>query len=182
MTTSDFISSRPAGARRIVRIGGVPKQQLRSRLQKAGIRFNEAAESLFRDDRFVTTPDDALLETVEASAGDLGLRDGATFAAIVDRAASIGLTMCPLELGPYLRLQFTDQAEGFVGKPLTSHCAPPGSITVASAPLADDDETPKGFYLRRIDSVLWLRGYRASPDHLYSANDVFVFCHSNITT
>ncbi len=181
MPTFDINPSRLGGARRIVRIGGVPKQALRSRLQQAGVRFNESAERLFADDRFVTSSDDALLEVCEVSAGELGLCDGATFTAIVERAASNGLAMCPLELGPHLRLQLTDQPEGFIDKSPTTHCAPPGSLTVASAPLVDDDETLKGFYVRRIDGVLWLRGFRASPDHVYSADDVFVFCHSNET-
>lgn len=174
MTASDSISQ--GGARRVVRVGGVPKQELLSRLQKAGVQFNEAAESLFGDNRFVTSPDETLLEIVEVSVGELGLRDGADFEAIVERAAGNRLVLGPLELGPHLRLQFTDQPEGSKGKPSTSHRAPPGSITIASAPLADDDETPKGFYLRRIEGVLWLRGFRASSDHVYSADDVFVFC------
>jgi len=46
---------------------------------------------------------------------------------------------------------------------------------VASAPLAQDDETPKGFYLRRIEGVLWLRGYRSWPGHIWSPQDMFVF-------
>lgn len=181
VATPDPILSQLGGARRTVRIGGVQKQELRARLRRAGIRLNEAAESLFEDDRFVTSPRTTLLETVEVSAGGLSLGNGATFAEIVKRAASNKLAMCPLELGPHLRLQLTDQPEGSVGKPRTSHCAPPGSITVASAPLTDHDEIPKGFYLRRIEDVLWLRGYFASADHVYRANDVFVFCHSSET-
>jgi hypothetical protein len=83
--------------------------------------------------------------------------------------------LCPLELGPHLRLQFTDQPEGSLGQPVSQNCAPPGSLTVASAPLAQDDETPKGFYLRRIEGVLWLRGYRSWPGHIWSPQDMFVF-------
>ncbi len=50
----------------------------------------------------------------------------------------------PAELSPHLRLQLTDQPEELVGKLLTSHCAPPGSLIVASASLTDDYETLKG--------------------------------------
>jgi hypothetical protein len=34
----------------------------------------------------------------------------------------------------------------------------------------------KGFYLRRINGVLWLRGYRSGPEHIYSPEDRLVFC------
>jgi hypothetical protein len=32
-----------------------------------------------------------------------------------------------------------------------------------------------GFYLRRIQGVLWLRGYRSALEHIWSADDRFVF-------
>jgi hypothetical protein len=112
---------------------------------------------------------------VETSVSALGFPDGATFAPIVERAAAQGLSLCPLELGPHLRLQRVDQEEGFVGQPASRHRAPPGSLTLASAPLADDEETPKGFYLRRIEGVLWLRGYRSWPGHHWSPEDMLVF-------
>jgi hypothetical protein len=90
----------------------------------------------------------------------------------------MGLTECPLELGPHLRLQFLDQPDGTDGMPLTHGRAPPGSITVASPPLDDRDETAKGFYLRRVDAVLWLRGYWSWPGHVWTPEDVLVFARS----
>ena len=164
---------------RRVLIGGVPKEALLSRLQRAGILLNDAARALFADTRFTTSSTSSLVEAVEVSVGTLGLPDGATYATVVERAATHGLLLCPLELGPHLRLQFTDQPEGFLGQPVTQHCAPPGSVTLASAPLTEDDETPKGFYLRRIDGDLWLRGYRSWPGHHWSPQDVFVFVRAD---
>jgi hypothetical protein len=84
--------------------------------------------------------------------------------------------LCPLELGPHPRLQFLDQPEGHLGHPSSKHRAPHGSITVASRPLTEDYETPKGFYLRRIDGVLWLRGYCSAPDDIWNPEDRLVFC------
>jgi hypothetical protein len=46
---------------------------------------------------------------------------------------------------------------------------------VASSPLDDADETPRGFYLRRVEGVPWLRGYRSGPGHVWSPEDLFVF-------
>lgn len=158
-----------------LRIGGVSKEEWLRRLQESGVRLNDAARTLFADARFTTSLSDSVVETVEVSVSALGFATGATFEAILGRAALLGLLPCPLELGPALRLQFTDQPEGFLGQPPSQFRAPPGSVTLASVPLADDDETPKGFYLRRIEGHLWLRGYRSWPGHVWSPQDVFVF-------
>jgi hypothetical protein len=144
-------------------------------LNDAQVQLNLSARSLFADDRFTTSAVASLVATVQLSVQSLGLTAGATIVQIVEQAASADLSLCPLELGPHLRLQYTDQPEGSAGAPPAEHCAPPGSITVASVPLDDDDDTPKGFYLRRVDGILWLRGYRSWSGHIWSPDDVFVF-------
>jgi hypothetical protein len=159
----------------MIRIGGASKVDVRSKLRVAGVRLNESAEVLFADDRFTTSAVISLVEIAELSVASLGFRNGATFAQIVEQAEVVGLSLCPLELGPHFRLQYTVQPEGFLGRQPSQHRAPPGSVTVASAPLADDDGIPKGFYLRRIEGVLWLRGYCSSPDHNWRPEDVLVF-------
>jgi hypothetical protein len=160
---------------RVIRIGGVGTSELLSRLESAGVELNEAAHALFADERFTTSAASTLIELIELSVAGLGLVSGAKFTEILEHAAATGLSLCPMEVGPHFRLQYTDQPEGYLGQPPSQHRAPPGSITVASAPLADDDETPKGFYLRRIEGVLWLRGYRSWPGHVWSPDDRFVF-------
>ncbi|GAA0760076.1 hypothetical protein LRH25_00815 [Ideonella azotifigens] len=163
---------------RQVRVGGASKAELLAQLEAAGVALNEAGKSLFADERFTTSAVTSLREVVELAVAELGFAEGATWAQVIERAMSQGLTPCPLELGPHLRLQFLDQAEGFLGQPVTQHRAPPGSLTVASLPIAEDDDTPKGFYLRRIEGVLWLRGYRSGADHLWSPEDRLVFCRA----
>ena len=172
MVPSDF---NPPLRTRVVRIGGVSKETLLSRLQAARVQLNEAAQALFADSRFTTQSVSSLVQVVEVTPNALGFPDGATYQEIVERAATRGLLSCPLELAPHLRLQFPDQPEGFIGQPASQHRAPPGSITVASAPIGDAEETPKGFYLRRIEGALWLRGYRSWPGHNWSPQDVLVF-------
>lgn len=167
---------------RTIRIGGASKADLLSHLRLAEVRLNESAEVLFADDRFTTSAVRSLIEIAELSVASLGFRDGATFDQIVQQAEAAGLSLCPLELGPHFRLQYTAQPEGSLGRPPSQHRAPPGSITVASEPLADDDGIPKGFYLRRIEGVLWLRGYRSSPDHNWSPEDFLVFARTRRAT
>jgi len=160
---------------RVVHAGGVTKSELLARLADAQIQLNQAAHELFADVRFTTSATAYVLETIESSVAELGLPCGGTLAQVVEQASAAGLSVCPLELGPHLRLQLTDQAEGSVGFPPSRHRAPPGSITVASAALADDERTPRGFYVRRIEGVLWLRGYRSGADHVWSPEDIFLF-------
>jgi hypothetical protein len=152
------------------------KPELLAEFQKRGIELNESGQRLFADDNFKTSKNVSLFETVEISVDDLGFPQGAAMAEIHARAAELGLALCPLELGPHLRLQFLDQPEGCKGFPPSQHRAPPGSIIVASRQLSEDDDIPKGFYVRRINGVLWLRGYRSGPEHIYSPEDRLVFC------
>jgi hypothetical protein len=160
---------------RHVRIGGATKAELLSDLHAAQVHLNDSALALFENELFTTTSTASIVETVELSAASLGLPSGGTFAQVLDHAARRGLSTCPLELGPHLRLQFVDQPEGFLGHPLSQDRAPPGSVTIASLPPSEDDQVPKGFYLRRIAGVLWLRGYRSWPGHVWSPEDAFVF-------
>lgn len=161
---------------RTVSLGGMSKDELLAELENRGIQLNEAGRKLFAHGKFTTSPASFSIETVELAVANLGYERGATFAQIKGRGAELGLTMCPLELGPHLRLQLLDQREGYVGHPPSKHRAPPGSITVASDPLSDDYETPKGFYLRRIEGLLWLRGYWSASDDVRSPEDRLVFC------
>ncbi len=158
-----------------VRVGGVGKAELLRALRERGVQLNQAAETLFEDRRFTVLDREQVIEIAAVSVAELGFGEGATHAQIRARALESGLAECPLELGPHLRLQFPDQLEGSAGFPPTRHRAPPGAITVASPSLDDRDETPRGFYLRRINGVLWLRGYWSSSAHICGAEDVFVF-------
>lgn len=161
---------------RTVRIGGMGKSELLAELQRNGIQLNDYARILFAHSGFTTASATSDVATVELAVRNLGYARGATIAQLHERAIDLGLELCPLELGPHLRLQVLDQPEGHRGHPPSSHKAPPGSVTVASRPLTDEHETPKGFYLRRIDGVPWLRGYRCALDDLWSPEDRLVFC------
>jgi hypothetical protein len=160
---------------RNVHIGGQRKAELLQELARNGVEMNDAAKVLFASDRFTTSPERTLFSTVELTVGSLGCCRGATTSVVYDSALRLGLRLCPLELGPHLRLQLLDQPEGFVGQPVWQHRAPPGSIIIASAILSDDDKVPKGFYLRRIQGTLWLRGYWCGQEHICDPGDHFVF-------
>src|SRR5579875_2720145 len=123
---------------RTVDVGGLTKSELMHKLKQQSILMNELAERLFADDRFTTSDTKYILQTVELTVADLGFRNGATIEQIFKRANELGLQLCPLELGPYLRLVYLDQPEGSFGHPLQINQAPYGSITIASDILTED--------------------------------------------
>ena len=164
---------------RILRVGGVVKADLLNQLLKQGVQLNPLAFQLFSDDGFQTSVEQRTLAVVQVSVAELGLSQGGVFQEIAARALARGYSLCPLELGPHLRLTYADQAEGFLGQPPSQKCAPPGSVTVASQPISEDDDTPKGFYLRVIEGLPWLRGYRSWPGHVWAPTDVLAFVESN---
>lgn len=161
---------------RTVEVGGLTKLQLIKKLQNYSILMNEYGEWLLTDDKFTTSDTKYVLQTVELNVSDLGFPDGANTTQIFQRASDLGLELCPLELAVHLRLGYLDQPEGFSGNPLKRNQAPSGSITIASEILTEDDDFPKGFYLRRINGGLWLRGYLADHLHIWNHDDHFIFC------
>lgn len=160
---------------RTVPVGGLAKSELLQALQSNAIAMNESAERLFASDLFTISEIRYPVIAVELTVRDLGFPEGGVIADIYASAEALGLGLCPLELGPHLRLLYRDQPEGYLGQPIRQHQAPSGSITVASQQLAEDDDFPKGFYLRCIQGVLWLRGYRSGPEHVWQADDHFIF-------
>ncbi|GEN82707.1 hypothetical protein SLU01_10190 [Sporosarcina luteola] len=159
---------------RTVEVGGLTKSQLIHKIRKKSILINKLGETLFEDDKFTTSDSKYTLQTVELAVQDLGFLEGGTVSQIFRKANQLGLKLCPLELAPYLRLAYLDQPEGNLNRH-RQHKAPYGSITVASQILTEDHDFPKGFYLRRIDGALWLRGYVCDDMHIWEPDDHFIF-------
>nr|WP_312886287.1 hypothetical protein [Bacillus sp. NTK034] len=114
----------------------------------------------------------------EKLVGDLGFPDGATTAQIFKKAEDLGLGLCPLELGPYLRVEYLDQPEDYSGNTLQRNSSAIWVYHNSSEILCEDDDFPKGYYLRRINGVLWLRVYIADYLHVWNPNDHFIFCQT----
>ena len=156
-------------------VGGLSKTDLLQTLRSQAIRLNAFAERIFASELMTTSPVEYQLTFVNLAVRDLGCDQGATCHELYFRAKEQGYRLCPLEVGPFLRLQYRDQTDGDPSAPMRQHRAPPGSLTIASEPLTDDEDFPKGFYLRRIGGELWLRGFVCGPDHVYDPDDHFIF-------
>ncbi|WP_171027542.1 hypothetical protein [Pseudarthrobacter sp. NamE2] len=46
---------------------------------------------------------------------------------------------------------------------------------MAAEAISQDDEYPKGFYLRVVDGQKWLRGYQYDDEYIWSPNGRFTF-------
>lgn len=66
--------------------------------------MNELGTELIADDKFTTSDTKYYLQTVELTVRRLAFPDGATTRQIFERASELDLDLCPLELGPHLRL------------------------------------------------------------------------------
>ena len=162
--------------KRTVFVGGSSRSQILGDLKALDVKINELGFRLLESETFKLSETRRPLVTIELTVRQLDYPQGARFSELCWRATSLGFSLCPVELGPFLRCQFLDQPEGFLGQPITEHRAPPMSVTIASAPLVLDDNFPKGYYLRRIKGELWLRGFTSSADHTYDPEDHFIFC------
>lgn len=155
----------PAELKRQVTIGGLTRGALLAALRQSGVKCNTSAEILLNSAIFDVQERTSFV-VVERTVTELGLPTGGSLSTIYAQAQATGLLLCPAITGPYLRLVTIDQ-QSAPDSLLSNGHAPSGSVTVASVPPEPlDDDFPKGFYLRVVDAVVWLRGYRASERHI----------------
>lgn len=145
-----------------ISIGGLTKEQLLQQLVEAGIQFNKYAHTLFEHPSFF--PDDKVtkVQLVKIKPADFNLSNPCSYQEIVTQASRLGLSLCPLYLAAFLRLECLDQPEG-------------PYFTIASAKPENDKSYPNGFYIRNLEGVLWLRGYRADDYCEWPSENEFIF-------
>ena len=155
-------------------VGGLSHGELLARFTETGVLLNTHAEALLAEALGEGASEAEAVSVVERSVRELGLPEGGTLPEIYDRAESEGLRLCPSATAAYMRLVTTDQASA-PDIVLSSGRAPTGSLTVATPRLRKDDDFPAGLYLRVIDGQSWLRGYTCDDQHVWAADDRFVF-------
>ena len=148
---------------RALSIGGVSKDDILRCLAQNAIKLNDYARDLFADPEFKTSSEARDVRLALVSLPEIGLPNGGRFDDILSQASNVGLEPCPLEVAPHLRLSYLGQILG-------------PYLTVASSVFRSDPLAPNGFYLRRHEDGLWLRGYNADYDHVYAPDFTdFVF-------
>ncbi len=76
-------------------------------LEEKGFLISPDAKTLLR--KIELTKDRKEQYLVRVTPRDLGFKEMPSLKAINQRAIELGLTLCPAEVGPYLREQYTDQ-------------------------------------------------------------------------
>ena len=146
----------------VLDVGNRSKESLLFQLSHHKVNLNAYAAMILMSENFSNGSTGQQVTVIEVSLRNLGFEEGAVFSEITDAASSLGFELCPIELAPYLRLQYLDQ-------PLDS------KVTIASNRPFPSEEYPKGFYLGHSNGCLWLRGYRASDDWEWFPEHRFVF-------
>lgn len=135
---------------------------LKVAVNAAGGRISDYANDLLNHRDFTIAAEEIEVDLVVASVAELGFEDGATYADICAKAQELGLQICPAEVGPQLRLQYTDQPNG-------------EWLRIAMDPIADRDGRRSVFDVVRDRGELWLVWDSGRPDRVWSADDRFVF-------
>lgn len=99
---------------------------------------------------------------VRLTVADLGFPRGATTEEIYERAKTLGLELCPAEVGPYLRLAYADQPMG-------------EWFYIGMKKITDADGYPDVFGIGRNGFGLWLFGSWADPEQHWDPDCRFVF-------
>jgi hypothetical protein len=157
----------------VIRVGGQSRTEVLTSLWDVGVQLNANAETLLAHSAF-DNPVGQTIRVVERTVEQLGLEKGAVQSLVFAAARSQGLELCPLVTGPYLRLALMDQANA-PDSILSAGRGPTGAIHIASEPVSEDAQYPKGFYIRVVDGQAWLRGYRCDDTYVWAPGQRLAF-------
>lgn len=148
--------------RQSIEIGGKTKEQLQNEMKQAEVSISSYAEDMIKSPDFTTLPMAQTLDTVRLKVGDLGLTGYPTTDQVYRKAQELGLDLCPAEIGPHLRLQYTDQPMG-------------EWFYVGMKQIVDSNGDSRVFSLERDEDGLWLDDLWARPDYEWHPSSEFVF-------
>ena len=131
-------------------------------LGSTGYRVSDWARDLMNQSAFTLAKKKVEVNLVRVTVKELGFPKGATRKEIYDRAAELGLKLCPAEVGPALRLAYTDQPMG-------------EWLLIAMNPITDSGGFPRLFRVDHDRDGLWLHTRWSDPVYVWNPGDEFVF-------
>lgn len=135
----------------------------RNALKLIGVKIGDRTNDILDNPAFTVATCAAEVELVVASVAEIGFKKKTRCKDIYIRAQELGLDLCPPEVGPQLRLQYTDQLrrEGLV---------------IAMEPITDSRGYPNLFrVVRRGNGDYWLDYDEGDPDDVFEDYRQFVF-------
>ncbi len=148
--------------KRTIELGGKTNQQLQTAMEAQGVKINYLARATMNDKEFTTAKEHYPLDTILLTVADLGFTDYCTTTQLFARAQELGLELCPAEIGPHYRLQYTDQPSGEY-------------LSIGMQSIAASD-SPEVFGMGRHGNGLWLSTSDARPGDSWNTARKLVFC------
>lgn len=134
----------------------------RKAVKNAGMKIDDWANDILGKPALVVAGSVTEVELVIASVAELGFKDGAIRKDIYVRAQELGLDLCPPEVGPQLRLQYTDQPKG-------------EWLVVAMEPITGSGGGLRLFDVAHGGDGRWLGAGSGRPDLFWDGRNRFVF-------
>ncbi len=125
-------------------------------------RIGGLANNILGKPAFTISDEEFEVDLVIKSVAELGFPNGATLVQIYDRAISLGLELCPAEVGPQLRLQYLDQPKD-------------EGLRIAMEPIADSVGALGVFRVEYADVGRCLDAGHGHPDSHWFAGIRWVF-------
>lgn len=143
----------------------------RKAVKQAGLKISDWGNDVLGKQAFSASSEEMEVELAVASVAELGFKGNATREGIYARAQELGLDLCPPEVGPQLRLQYTDQPKG-------------EWLIIAMEPITDSDGRLSLFNVVHVDDARWLYADRGYPFSVWCGDHRFVFLRrkENIST
>lgn len=128
-----------------------------------GFRIGDWASDVLASPTLTLASERKEINLVKATPRDLGFREGSYREDIYKKAQELGLKICPLEIGPQLRLQYIDQPKM-------------ESLQIAMETQTDSVGHPSQFrVVHGGDDFLWLVGDHKHDDDFWKADELFIF-------
>ncbi len=134
----------------------------REALKKNGFRISDRANDIIGKPAFTVANQSETIDLVLVTMAELGFPDGATRKDIYEKALSLGLSLCPSEAGPALRLAYLDQPKG-------------EWILIGMESITDFGGVLHVFFVAHDDDGQWLRAHCGNPDFVWSSGYRWVF-------
>ena len=127
-----------------------------------GFRIGNLGNDILGKPAFKAATTQIDVNLLNVSVAELGFKDGATRKDIYERAISLGLSLCPNEVGPQLRLQYKDQPNG-------------EWLRIAMKPITASDNNLRIFEVGHDGDGLWLIGGNGRSGGFWAGSSRFVF-------
>jgi len=138
-------------------------EDLKQAILNAGFKIGDWAEDVLNNSSFTLATEKKEVNLVKITPKELGFNNGALREDIYKKAIDAELELCPLEVGPQLRLQYKDQPRL-------------ESLQIGMEPQKDSDGHESEFrVVHGGDDFIWLVGDHKHPDDFWGADEPFIF-------